>query len=85
MVLPSPCRAVPVTPMSKKPRTFLFEYQYDGSKYLLEIPADSREEAEARLNVMPWAEYLGEGVMRIPARAGVFATFVCWVRNLLGS
>ena len=69
--------------MSDKPRIYLFEYQFDGSKYLLEIPADSREEAEARLSAIPWAEYLGEGVMRIPVRAGVFATFVCWARNLI--
>jgi len=62
---------------------YLFEYFHEGSWWMLEIPATSPEDAEARLNKLPQAQYLGEGVMRIPAKAGFFAPALCWVRNLL--
>ena len=35
-------------------KTYLFSYQYQGARYSLDIPAESQQEAEERLKVMPW-------------------------------
>jgi hypothetical protein len=45
---------------------YLFEYQYEGSEWGLEIIARSPEEAEKRLAALAWAKYKGEIAVRIP-------------------
>lgn len=65
-------------------KTYLFKYHHEGSWYSLELPAESFEDAEARLSKLPHAQYLGEAVLCIPARMGLLARLICWVRNRLG-
>lgn len=47
-------------------KNYLCEYPYAGSVWGFNISATSREDAEARLRAMPWAEVKGEIVARIP-------------------
>lgn len=47
-------------------KTFLFTYRYDGANWELPIKAKTPEEARARLNRIPYAEYTGELVVSIP-------------------
>lgn len=57
---------------------YLFRYYYEGSWWSLEIPATSPEDAEARLQKLPQAQYLGKGIVRIPARVGPLTAFLRW-------
>ena len=64
--------------------TYLFEYQFDGGKWLMEVPARSPEEAEERLQrVANHGSYLGRGVMKVPAAVGPWVPFWCRLRNWL--
>ncbi len=63
----------------------LIEYRYEGGTWLLEVPAKSPEDAIKRLGVASeWGNYLGVGVMKIPANQGFWVPLACWVRNLFG-
>ena len=63
--------------------TFLFEYPYNGSYYVLPIVADSLEEAEARFRQIQYGRYVGRNAQSIPAgpATGWLVRFVCWWRN----
>jgi hypothetical protein len=58
--------------MEEKWKIYGFEYPYKGSKWLLEIKAPSREDAEARFKALPWGKYQGERILRVPIPAGSF-------------
>lgn len=66
---------------------FLFDYYHEGDWWSLEIAADSREDAEARLRKLPHARYVGELAARVPAHRWLLwplrmlLNMVCWVRN----
>jgi hypothetical protein len=62
-------------------RVYLFEYDHEGSRWSLEIPARDQADAEARLAKLPWARYVCEGVMEIPASVGWWVPLWCWLRN----
>lgn len=68
-------------------KTYLFHYHYEGATYGFDIPADSPEEAEARVAVISSrAKYDGELVMSIPANvpgAGWLVRAWCAVGNWL--
>lgn len=66
-------------------KTFLFEYFHDGKKWMVEIPATSLDDAQARINKLPLAKPLGELVARIPARAGLLVKAACFFRNLFSA
>lgn len=59
--------------------TYLYEYEWDGSKYMLEIPAENEWEAESRLLQMRSAKFVGELVCKVPS--GFVARWLCRVRN----
>lgn len=65
-------------------KTYLFSYNYNGSQYSLEIPAETLEEAKDRLSVMSFAKYDGELVAKIPAQpsAGIFVRIITFMRNI---
>lgn len=66
-------------------RTYLFEYFHEGSRWSFEIPANSLEDAQARVNKLPLAKYVGVLEMKIPAYvpgAGLFVRFWCWWKSL---
>lgn len=61
---------------------FLFSYQYQGSSYSFEIPANSQQEAEERLKVMPWGKCDGILVAKIPVVSGGWLpSLICKIRN----
>lgn len=62
-------------------KTHLFKYFHDGSWWQFEIPAESEEEARARLKKLPHSQYLGTLVAKIPAGLGAFAWLICWWKN----
>jgi hypothetical protein len=45
---------------------YLFEYRFRGEEWALEIMAESREEAIARVQALPWAQYKGEIQLTVP-------------------
>lgn len=61
--------------------THLFEYQFEGARWTFDIPARSREDAEARLNAMGWATWLGSHAESFPAHSGWWVKLLCWRRN----
>jgi hypothetical protein len=67
-------------------KTYLYNYKYRGGRYSLEIPADSKEEADARMDAIQYGRvgYDGELVAKIPATfygTGPLVRFVTWLRN----
>ena len=64
-------------------KTYLFKYFHDGSEWLLEIKASSLDDAQARINRLPWAKPVGELVATVPANYGLIARALCWVRNMV--
>lgn len=64
-------------------RTFLFTYNFDGSKWELPIKAKTPEEARARLNRILYAEYSGELVASIPLHSGIFSCFKRFFARLI--
>jgi hypothetical protein len=68
-----------------KHKTYLFEYVYGNSKFVIDIVADSPEEARGRLQAAGRdAKYLGELMGRVPASvpgAGWYVRFRCWLHN----
>lgn len=70
------------TQMSEEPFTlFLYEYDHDGHTYMFELPATSREDADARLAKLAWARFVGGNATKIPARYGWYARLLVWWRN----
>ena len=47
-------------------RTHLFSYWFEGSRYSMEVVAESREEAQRRVHQMRTAEYDGEVMAKLP-------------------
>lgn len=69
--------------MIDKWKTYLFEYNHDGSIWCLEIKASSPEDAQERLNRLPYARYMGTMQMTLPVETGIFARLLCWLQNRL--
>lgn len=64
-------------------RTYLFSYQHDGASWVLEVNANSLEEAKARVAKMSYATYDGELVAKLPAVTSPIARLSVWLRNTL--
>ena len=47
-------------------KTYLFSYSHNGARWELRIQADSAEDAQQRLNRIPYATYDGELALEIP-------------------
>lgn len=63
-------------------KRYLFEYFHEGSKWQIEIKATSLDDAQARINRLPWAKPVGELVATVPASMGPLVMAVCWLKNL---
>ena len=48
--------------MSDSVNRYLFEYRHEGAEWALEIRARDLNDAKARLQTLPWAQYRGEVV-----------------------
>lgn len=62
-------------------QTYLFEYDHNGSTWVLEIKAPSLEDAEARVQRLPWARYVGELKMTVPVQMEWLVRLICWFKN----
>jgi len=71
--------------MSEKFEDHLFDYPYRGSRWGFTIRAASREDAEARLKALGWAQYSGQLHETIPAMSprGLFVPLIVWWRNFM--
>lgn len=62
-------------------KTYLFSYHHDGSRWNLEIPAKDAEDAKRRLAKLPFAQFDGELVARLPAQVTFFGWLLVTLRN----
>jgi hypothetical protein len=67
--------------MTEKFASYLFEYTHDGQTWGFEIKASSVEDAQARVESIAHADYLGVIHMRVPVELGIVARLTCWLRN----
>lgn len=67
--------------MSEEWNTYLFEYQHDSATWSVEIKARSEQDAQARLEKLPHAKYLGVLQMKLPVEFGIFARLLCRWQN----
>lgn len=68
---------------SNRYSTFLFEYRYKNSTWLIELKAQSLAEAEDRLLVVGGGKIMGKKIVGIPNSLGWIAKFTVFVRNIL--
>lgn len=66
---------------SNKPRNYLCEYSYQGSRWSIEIAASSLEDAEARLRQLAGGKVLGVTQAVIPVEFGWVARLSVFLRN----
>ncbi|HEU4752646.1 MAG TPA: hypothetical protein VFU47_06010 [Armatimonadota bacterium] len=60
----------------------VIEYPFGGGKWLLEVPARSFADAEARIAAAAaWGECIGSNAQTVPAAVGFLAPLWCWWRN----
>ena len=61
-----------------------FEYEMDGSKWSMTVPARSVADARARLRKAAGGAFVGDHVTEIPAvpGAGLWVRLLTWWRNL---
>jgi hypothetical protein len=52
---------------------------------MVEIPATSLDDAQARINKLPLAQPMGELFAKIPARIGLLAKVACTVQNFFAA
>lgn len=66
-------------------KTFLVDYQYQGTRYCIELPADSLEDAEKRLWALTsYGKVVGTLEMKVPVEVGFWVPLWCWLRNAWG-
>lgn len=61
-------------------KTHLFSYHYQGAQFCFELPADSAEDAQKRLQALAFARYDGEVVATLPVTIGPFSRLVAKCR-----
>lgn len=64
-------------------KTFAVRYRYAGAEWGLQIPAQSFEDAKARLNMMAWGHVDGVIIATLPAFIGPLAAVIVACRNAL--
>lgn len=69
--------------MTLKP--YLLEYNHAGTRWCVEVPAASFEDAEERKRAIYYARVLGTVEAKIPAGpgSGLLVRAFCWLRNRL--
>ena len=64
-------------------KTYLFEYRHDGAIWGFEIKARDPVDAQARLKALAWANYRGEGILKVSVPSSMWITrFYRKVRRL---
>jgi len=62
-------------------RTYLITYNHDGAEWLLELKAESADDAKTRLSRLANGRVDGELVAKIPGSLGPIAMAVAAIRN----
>ena len=65
------------------PRSYLFSYNFDGSRWNFEVPAKDEADARARVARMVYATCDGEVIAKLPVRLGPLARASVFFRNVL--
>jgi hypothetical protein len=60
---------------------YLCEYQYESEIWCIEIPAESWEDAKARLQRMAYGRVIGEIKATLPSQLGLVARFWVWLKS----
>lgn len=69
-------------------KTYLFSYQHEGANWVLELKAESAEDAQRRISRLQYAHYDGELIAKIavkPAFRGLLSSFLTILINLIPS
>ncbi len=64
---------------------WVYEYDWDGSKFAFDIVARTREEADARIRRLPLARYVGQAdgdPVPAKSRGALIVPLIVWWRNL---
>ena len=64
-------------------KTYLFSYGFRGRQYSMDVKADSLQEAEERIKMMPWAKNDGILFARIPVISGRWLILLAMTLALL--
>lgn len=64
-------------------KTFLVRYRYEGAEWAIRLPAQSADDAKARLARMPYATVDGEHVLTVPAALSPLALIATAIQNAL--
>jgi hypothetical protein len=70
-------------PNDSEQKYYLCDYQYEGEKWCIEIPADSWQDAQARLSRLAYGRVVGEIKATIPASLGPLAKLWVWIADSL--
>jgi hypothetical protein len=67
----------------KKWRRYIFQYYHDGAWWTFDVPAFSQEDAQARINKISFAQYVGEHFYTIKAGpgSGLLTRLICTLKN----
>jgi hypothetical protein len=63
-------------------KSYLFSYDHNGSKWTVEILAESPEDARQRVSRLAFASYDGEVITKVPASLGGLTRILVAARNL---
>ena len=66
-------------------KTYLLTYQHDGAEWVLELKADSFQDARNRVAKLAYARLDGELVAKVAGATGPVARMVVWLRNMFVS
>lgn len=63
-------------------RTYLFSYSYEGSSWVVEIKAESPEDAQRRVARLQHAHYDGELMAKLPVPTSALSAWAALARFL---
>lgn len=66
---------------AEKYQQFLIDYDYDGARWSLTIPATSFEDAKRRIQHLQYGKVVGTVEAVLPVQAGFLARLICWWKN----
>lgn len=61
-------------------KDFLFDYPFEGHRYVFEITAKNADEAKRRVSDLAWAQYQGEIKAKIQIAPNFFTHIFNWFR-----
>ena len=68
--------------IDRKQKYYLCDYRYEGEKWCIEIPAESWEDAKARLKRIAHADVVGEVKATVPVQPRVWTQLIETLRKI---